>query len=490
MTFQELLASVRSYSCVTGDTRRLKPGGVFVWGGGPASEQSRFLEQGLARGAAVVVTAQTPEREIDQPVVRVADFREALADLAGAFYDHPSRKLRLVGVTGTCGKTTTTYLLESIFARAGSGVGVIGTVSFRYPGFEESATHTTPAADELQELLSRMCQAGCDTVVMEVSSHGVKHRRVRGMVFDGMVFTNLSHDHLDFHPDMEDYFSTKAELFLGFAANARSVGKDPGFVVNGRDPYGRRLIDMIRGAGTPPSRLREFAPAEGLSYTRDGISGTVDGVAIRSSLVGSFNGENICGAVTLARLFGVPTEAIESGIASMRRVPGRLEAVAGSSGASVFVDYAHKPAALETLLDTLSALKGRSRLVTVFGCGGDRDRGKRPVMCEIACRFSDQVWVTSDNPRTEDPQRIIDEIVAGRRAGVDLRTDVDRVSAIRGAVQSLEQGDICVIAGRGHEAYTVIPDPAGSGTIKVPLDDRVIASAALQEHAASGQRQG
>jgi UDP-N-acetylmuramoyl-L-alanyl-D-glutamate--2,6-diaminopimelate ligase len=415
-------------------------------------------------GAAVVIGENAPLQNLKIPYIQVPDGRAALAEMASAFYNHPSQGMQIIGVTGTSGKTTTSYLLESILKAAGFQVGVIGTVNSRFGDQVFPSSHTTPGSPELQQLLQQMREKGCNAVVIEVSSHALKQKRVRGVAYDGMLFTNLSPEHLDYHPDMEDYFRSKELLFTEYAEASIQAGKTPVGVINTGDEYGRRLFQSLK----KNSKIftDEFQGSEGLNIELQGITGSIGGISIQSSLTGKFNAENIVGAVRLADRMGLPLEAIQRGISALKGVPGRLERVENSKGVNAWVDYAHKPDALEKVLKTLARLKGSGQLITVFGCGGDRDRSKRPVMGRIAVENSDFVWVTSDNPRTENPDVIIREITAGTQSFENYSVEVDRRKALFQAAQMTQAGDLLLVAGKGHEDYQIL------GTQKVPFDDR------------------
>jgi len=452
---------------VTSDSRQVAPGSVFVAIRGGSQDGHQFIADVQERGACLVVGEDLAPRGLQIPYLKVADPRKALAELASSFFDHPSRSLLMIGVTGTSGKTTTTYLLEAILTAAGHRVGVIGTVNFRFGSRIFPSTHTTPGAVELQGLLAEMKKAGCTAVVMEVSSHALKQERTAQIAFDGVLFTNLSPEHLDFHPDMEDYFQSKAVLFTSLMDFSMAQGKKPVGTVNEEDDYGLRLA-------SGSFQVTRFN-TRGLHVSLEGIRGEVNGIQIESGLTGGFNCSNISGAVNLAQLLKVDRAAIQKGVAGLPGVPGRLERVLNSRGVHVWVDYAHKPDALEKVLKTLRSIKKSHRLITVFGCGGDRDRKKRPVMGRIAITYSDFVFVTSDNPRTENPQTIIEEILEGvSGAGENYKVEVDRKRAIFQAIHMAKANDLVLIAGKGHEDYQIL------GTQKIHFDDREIATEAFQ----------
>ena len=468
------------------DSRRVVPGALFVAIEGFTADGHRFIPDALDRGAVAVVCRRPVT--CDAVVVRVPDARAALAQLASRFYGQPADRLTLVGVTGTSGKTTVTYLLERILAAAGVSTGVIGTINYRYAGRCFDNPVTTPESADLQAIFRQMADSGVTHVVMEVSSHALDLHRVDGCRFDVAVFTNLSHDHLDYHETMEKYWESKRRLF---SDHLKPVDGDrtARAVVNGDDPYGARLA-----AEMGPAALRTAVGGSGDVVPREvvrdltGIRGRIDTpageIVFDSPLVGDFNLDNILSAVGAALALRVAPATIAAGINAGSCVPGRLERIADSGGRFIFVDYSHKPDALENAVAVLRRLTD-GRLITVFGCGGDRDRTKRPVMGEIAARASDLTVVTSDNPRSEDPQAIIDKIEVGvrqictrRLAPDDMAggwTDKaylvapDRRGAIALAIHAARPGDTVLIAGKGHETYQILADRT------VHFDDREVA---------------
>lgn len=475
---------------VTSDSRQVRPGFIFVAVRGTSQDGHLFIRQAQQQGAALIVGEERePESGHLAPYLQVEDSRLALAQLAANFHGNPSHAMLMVGVTGTSGKTTSTYLIESILKASGRETGLIGTVAFRYRDKVLDSTHTTPGAVELQALLSEMRGAGCTAVVMEVSSHALKQHRVAGIAFDAMVFTNLSPEHLDFHPDMEDYFQAKAMLFRELADVAVAAGKRPVAAINADDEHGRRLIALLQAR--EPRSMAELVPfsVEGsaagihgrdLIVDLEGIRGPAAGTILQSPLTGRFNVSNLLGAVATALALRIDADSIARGVAGVT-VPGRLERVPNDQGIHVLVDYAHKPDALEKVLETLKSVPGKKRLLTVLGCGGDRDRRKRPVMGATAARMSDRVYVTSDNPRTEDPAAIIQEITSGMQGFSNFAVEPDRKKAIFAAIRDAGAGDIVLIAGKGHENYQIIADPGSpSGTRKIHFDDRETAAEALK----------
>ncbi len=468
-------------SAVRYDSRIAGPGSVFVALRGQHLDGAAFAADAIARGAAAVVAEQPAPEGAGVPWFVVRDARLALAQIAAAFYGHPSGAMRVVGITGTNGKTTTAFLVASIFEAAGVRCGILGTVSYRIGSSVRTATQTTPEAPELQALLREMADAGCGACAMEVSSHALALRRVESTTFAAGVFTNLTRDHLDFHGDMESYFQAKRHLFELLPRSAPAL-------INLDDPRGATLVDAV-------ARPVTYAVNQSADITPGPLSLSLGGLAfdvrtprgtlhLRSSLVGRPNVYNILAAVATTTALDVPFDAIERGVASLAGVPGRFELVSSAGDAvTVVVDYAHTDDALRQLLETGRRLSG-GRLITVFGCGGDRDRAKRPLMGAVAGRLSDLIVITSDNPRSEDPARIIDDIArgltpdtrrrdAGPASAQRVLTIVDRRAAIETAIRLARPGDLVLIAGKGHEKVQII------GTRKAPFDDAAVAREAL-----------
>ena len=461
---------------VTHDSRQAGPGSVFVALRGFKSDGAEFAPQAIAAGAAAVVAEQFPGAESPAPWIVVTHARIALAQLAAEFFGHPSREMQVVGITGTNGKTTTAYLVSAIFEAAGVRCGLMGTVTYRIGDREFAATRTTPEAPDVQGLMRQMVTAGCGACVMEVSSHALALHRVDGIRFAAGVFTNLTRDHLDFHADMEDYFHAKRRLFEMLPADAPAV-------VNADDPRGAGLAEALpRPVTYGITRTADVTPGP-LEFSLGGLDFDVrlptGAVHVRSKLVGKPNVYNVLAAVGVTASLGVQLDAIEKGLQDLPGVPGRFE-VASSPGddITVIVDYAHTDDALRNLLETTRALAA-NRLITVFGAGGDRDRTKRPLMGMVAARLSDLVVITSDNPRSEDPVRIMDEVKRGaepetRQSGAEVLAIADRREAIVHAVQRAGAGDVVLIAGKGHEKYQEI-----DGRVQ-PFDDVAVAREALE----------
>ncbi len=462
-------------TAVAYDSRRVTPGTVFVALRGLKADGAQFAPQAVARGAIAVVAETEPNTAIQVPWVVVPDARLALAYLADRFHRHPSGELQLVGITGTNGKTTTAYLLRSIFEAAGMRCGLLGTVVYSLGQADIEATRTTPESADVQLMLRQMVDNGCAAAVMEVSSHALALKRTDAISFAAGVFTNLTRDHLDFHGDMESYFGAKRRLFALLAQGA------PG-IVNVDDPRGPSIVSVASRPVTYALRQAADVTPEPFDLVLSGLSFTartpVGPIRVRSALVGRPNVYNLLAAVATASALDVPIGAIEDGLAALPGVPGRFQVVSSANDdVAVVVDYAHTDDALKNLLETARALS-KGRLLTVFGCGGDRDRTKRPLMGAVAGRMSDVVIITSDNPRSEDPARIIEEVqrgVPGARQGKgpEVLPIVDRGEAIARAIDIARRGDLVIVAGKGHEKTQVIGDR------ELPFDDVDVSRAAL-----------
>jgi UDP-N-acetylmuramoyl-L-alanyl-D-glutamate--2,6-diaminopimelate ligase len=491
------------------DSRQVGAGYAFFAIRGEKSDGHDFLEQAAGRGAAALVVGRPVPRPDGTVLVQVRDVRRVMGLWSARFFGEPSRRLKLVGITGTNGKTTSSYLVESVAAAAGLVPGVIGTINYRYLGHEAPSHHTTPESLDLEMMMAAMSQAGVNAVVLEVSSHALVQERVRGLEFDVALFTNLSRDHLDYHRDMNEYFAAKSRLFTDHLA--ASAKPKPSAVICGADPHGPLLLEKIRG-----KRIDIWSYGEGSQWDVHPLAVESDVAGLRgklrardrtiefaSSMIGAANLQNIMAAVAVGCALDLPSAAIAAGIERLKAVPGRLEKVDNQRGISVLVDYAHTPDALEKMLATVRPL-ARRRVFCVFGCGGDRDRGKRPVMGEIAARLADVVIVTSDNPRTEEPASIIREIETGVLRGGKTRialpksqighrkleaetgyyVEADRRAAIRIALSSARPGDAVLIAGKGHEDYQIL------GREKIHFDDREVAREELAEPGSRFNLQG
>ena len=429
------------------DTRTVRPGALFFCVPGTRFDGHELAERAIEAGAAALVVEHPVASRVPQVVV--ADARVAMAAAAAAFFGRPTDKLEVVGVTGTNGKTTTAFLLHSILSAAGSKPGLLGTIESRVGGERRPSIRTTPEAIDLQRLFREMLDAGDRSCAMEATSHGSELKRLEHIRFAALVFTNLTQDHLDLHGTMDNYFEAKRRLFL--------EGRPPA-AINIGDAWGRRLADDRPDALT-------YGFAEDALLRPEAL----DDVELK--LRGRFNVENALGAMAGARLLGIDDETIVRGLEALEGVPGRFETVDEGQPFTVVVDYAHTPDSLENVLVTARELDS-ARVICVFGCGGDRDREKRPVMGEIAARLADLAIVTSDNPRSEDPRAIIAEIVAG--TGDELEIVPDRREAIARAIESAAPGDVVVIAGKGHEQGQQFRDRT------VPFDDREVAREALR----------
>jgi len=465
------------------DSRTVEPGCLFVGIRGFRHDGGAFIPQALARGAVAVMVERDPTG-LTLPgavtVIRVPDARLGLATAASRFFGHPSRALRLIGVTGTNGKTTTTYLVEAILGTAGRRVGLLGTIQYRCGSVTFAGERTTPESSDLQSLLARMRGLGAWGAVMEVSSHSLALQRVAGCEFDVGIFTNLTQDHLDFHGTMQEYAQAKARLFQMLGTD-RSKSVEAGAVLNAEDPWapffaGQTRARVIRFALAGEADLR----VRSSEFTLAGIRASVDSPwgrwEVASPLVGRHNLANILGAAGACLHVGLDRDAVARGVTALRAVPGRFEKVEAGQPFGVVVDYAHTPDALERTLQTAREFTA-GRVIAVFGCGGDRDRGKRPIMGEAAARLADVVMVTSDNPRSEEPQTILAEIEVGvARAGAraaEHGTIPDRREAIAEAMRRARPGDLVVIAGKGHETSQVLRDRT------IAFDDRLVAREAL-----------
>jgi UDP-N-acetylmuramoyl-L-alanyl-D-glutamate--2,6-diaminopimelate ligase len=482
---------------VVSDSRQVGPGSLFVAVRGGHSDGHVFIKEALERGAVAVVieeSASPPGLTGEVPVIRVRDSRSALARLAERFYGYPSSHLRVIGVTGTNGKTTVTYVIRSILQAAGFRVGLFGTVAYDLAGEMIPSTHTTPESHILQGLLARLVEKGAGYAVMEVSSHALALHRVEGCEFDVGVFTNLTQDHLDFHHTMEEYFESKRRLFLGLTSTSRKAFPKRA-VINRDDVWGDRLAGSITApVWTYGLDRRADLTALDLQSSLDGLTFTAVTPAgsfpVRTRLVGQYNVYNLLAAIGTALHLEIRSEHIQQGIASLPGVPGRFERLDSGQGFKVIVDYAHTEDALDRLLRAVAELTP-VRVITVFGCGGDRDRGKRAPMGRVAARYSDVVVITSDNPRSEDPVGIMKEVEAGVREGSALKKNPVQVLPIMGRREAIEQalslarpGDTVVLAGKGHEEYQIIGDRV------IPFNDRRIASDWIQRSRSGGLASG
>ncbi len=491
MKLRELLAVVDSVGLLehpamdeeiqglTTNSHACGPGDLFIGMPGTRVDGGDFWESALADGAVAAIISPAAAQKAGgalegKSVISATNMTVACAQIAAAFYGYPGQALKLVGVTGTNGKTTTTHLIEFFLHQARLSTALMGTLYTRWPGFELTATHTTPFAVELQQQLATAVNAGCEFGVMEVSSHALAQGRVMGCPFEVAVFTNLTQDHLDYHQNMEDYFAAKALLFKPAYLKGRAV-------INADDPCGQRLIASLERdywSYSVTDRTADLSTSE-LDYAPNGVSGILHtphgDMGFRSPLVGQYNLANLLAAVGTVLHLGLDLEFVASVISEFPGVPGRMERVEikEDQDISVIVDYAHTPDSLENLLKAARPFIP-GKMICVFGCGGDRDRTKRPLMGKIAVELADITVVTSDNPRTEDPESILQDILAGI-SGKQPEVVSDRATAIRNAIINAKPGDGVLIAGKGHEDYQIL------GTEKIHFDDREQAREALKQ---------
>jgi len=467
------------------DSRKIAEGTLFVAVRGFETDGHRFVGEAARRGAVAALVEERTQAPI--PEIVVPDTRRGLGLVAHEFYGRPSERLATHGITGTYGKTTTSYLIDAVLKRAGMKTGVVGTLGYRVGDRFVPGDRTSPESLDLARLMASMVEEGVEAVTMEISSHALALSRTAGVKLDTATFTNLSRDHLDFHATVEDYGAAKRSLFELIDGEARKPGSAA--ALNRDDRFGRSLIEMLDAS--PRVAVVTFGRSDGDVFAREVVmsSGGTDlvlrtpagDVRTRIGLIGAFNVMNALAAASVAYSRGLPLDAIRDGLADVGQVPGRLEVVDAGQDFTVVVDYAHTPDALEQVLRTVRDLEP-DRLIVVFGCGGDRDRGKRSVMGEVAVAVADVVIVTSDNPRTEDPRSIIDEIVADLSGGVEVVED--RRAAIARAVEMAATGDAVVIAGKGHEDYQIV------GREKTHFDDREEATAAVVARLASREPHG
>lgn len=459
-------------------SKKIQPGFLFAALKGEKTDGYHFIQEALLRGAVAILSQKPKPLNFSKSWIQVSEPREALALCSANFYSHPSQQMKVVGITGTKGKTTITYLLEEILKKAQFLPAVIGTISYRGPSMEVTAERTTPEAPDIQRILSEMLAKGTTHCLIEVSSHALELKRVMGIGFDAAVFTNLSGDHLDYHHSMEKYFEAKKKLFF-FNKKKRIA------IVNSDDPWGKKLmaeipVGIITYGLEPPAKVR----AEKYKLKRTGIElwvkypgGTL---SLASALLGKPNLYNILGSVATALTLNLPLSSIKEGIVSLQGVPGRFEKIKNSRGFQIFVDYAHTDDALKNLLETIQE-QNPHRILLVFGAGGDRDRTKRERMGKVAGELADWAIITSDNPRSEDPLAIISDIEKGIKKTGEKKYEIqpDRREAIKRALVLGEKGDCVLVAGKGHEKYQTIGDKI------IPFDDAQVIREILQKMEAS-----
>ena len=464
-------------SQVTCDSRKVKGGALFVAIPGVATDGVLFAKDAAARGAVAILSAVAAPADWKESAawIQVSEPRKALAIAAANFFDRPAEALQLVGVTGTNGKTTSTSLIDSVVRASGAKTGLFGTIAYRTPRREYPAPNTTPESADLQEFFAEVRDEGGTHAVLEASSHALALDRLWGCHFAAAVFTNLTRDHIDFHKTFEAYFEAKRKLFAGTGAGAPDVA-----VLNTDDEWGKKLAGIAKKTLTygltngSDLKAKKFQLSfHGLNFTAQTPNGAIQ---VESLLVGRINVYNILAAIGAGIALGIPNETIEAGIRNLHAVAGRFQRVDQGQPFLVVVDYAHTDDALENLIRTARELNSKGRIITLFGCGGSRDRTKRPVMGETAGRLSDLSVLTSDNPRQEEPLKIISDIIVGmQKSGGKYLIEPDRAKAIRLAIEEARAGDIVLLAGKGHEDYQVFADRT------IHFDDREEARAALHD---------
>ena len=474
LTSPQATTLIRSIAC---DSRKVQPQGLFFALQGAKEDGSKFARDAVSRGAVVVVSESAPPPQLPESIawIRVPQARKALATAAANFYGHPANSLQLAAVTGTNGKTTTTSLIDSIVKASGAKTGLFGTIAYHTPLGVYPAPNTTPESVDLQGFLAEIRDAGGKFAVLEASSHSLMMDRLWGCHFQAAVFTNLTHEHMDFHKTFEEYFAAKRRLFEGTGAGPAEVA-----ILNADDEYGPRLAGVAKSTLTygiensADINSKKFhLNFSGLSFTAHTPSGKL---SIESSLVGRINVYNILAAIGAAQALGLSNETIEAGIRSLASVSGRFQQVALGQPFLVIVDYAHTDDALENLIKTARELNPKGRVITLFGCGGGKDRTKRPVMGEVTGRLSDLTVLTNDNPRQEDPLKIISDVVVGlQKSNGKYLIEPDREKAISMAIDEAREGDIVLLAGKGHEDYQALADKV------LPWDDREQARRALRD---------
>jgi UDP-N-acetylmuramoyl-L-alanyl-D-glutamate--2,6-diaminopimelate ligase len=463
---------------VTCDSRKVKPRALFFALHGAKADGNAFIRDAVSRGAAAIASEDVPPAMMPSSVawIRVLEPRKALAVAAANFFGHPAKALQLVAVTGTNGKTTTTSLVDAIIKASGAKTGLFGTIAYHTPLGDYPAPNTTPESVDLQGFLAEIRDAGGRYGVLEASSHSLAMDRLWGCHFASAVFTNLTREHMDYHKTFDDYFAAKLRLFEGTGAGAPDAA-----VLNTDDEYGKRLAGLAKNtvsyglnSGAQLTTKKFQLTFSGLSFTAQTPDGKID---IESSLVGRINVYNILAAIGAAQALGLPNDVIATGIRDLKSVSGRFQPIAMGQPFLVVVDYAHTDDALENLIRTARELNAKGRIITLFGCGGLKDRTKRPVMGEVAGRLSDLTILSSDNPKTEDPLKIISDIVVGlQKTQGKYIIEPDREKAIGLAIDEARAGDILLLAGKGHENYQILADRT------LEFDDREVARRALREH--------
>jgi len=494
MKLGELLRGVPTLDCgaspaleitsLAYDSRRVGRGTLFFAIQGEKADGHQFVGAALDRGAVAIVSERSAPPELSSQWIRVAKIRRALSDAGRTFLGNPDSRLQLVGVTGTNGKTTTAFLMESVFRAAGISAGLFGTIEYRWGGRTLTAGNTTPESLDLLTYLGELARSGGQAAVLEASSHALAQERLWGFPFRAAVFTNLTRDHLDYHHDFDNYFAAKRRLFEGLGTPPPELA-----VINVSDPWGEKLLEVPNPRritygfnGNAQVRPAQFEQSpSGLRATLATPEGKLE---VESPLIGRANLANILAVVATSLGLGIAADQVRAGIAQLKAVPGRFERIDEGQPFLVMVDYAHTDDALQNVLRTARELT-HDRLMVLFGCGGDRDRTKRPLMGEAAGKLADFVVLTSDNPRSEDPVAIMNDALVGlQRTGRPYLAEVDREAAIRRALSEAREGDVVVLAGKGHETYQILKDQT------VPFDDRELARKVLRELGYKNRRNG
>lgn len=459
-------------NAIANDSRKVRPGYLFVAIKGHKIDGRNFIEKSLECGAVAIISEKKHCLDIEIPQIIVRDSREALSSLSSCFYDNPSKKINVVGITGTNGKTTTTYITKSIIKSAGYETGLIGTINYQIGNRIRPAKETTPESIELQAIIAEMVALDIEFVVMEVSSHSSIQHRIKDISFKTAVFTNLSAEHLDYHKTIPNYVDAKSKLF-------EYLEKDSFAILNADDVFSKFFADKTKAQilwfGIKNNAdIKAEIYSESMNNTAIKLTYSGKKIDVDIPLIGRHNVYNVLASAASALSLGFGLETIKEGIETMATVPGRLQSIPCKYGFSIFVDYAHTPHALETVLYTLRNLS-KGRIILVFGCGGDRDREKRPKMGKIADENSDIFWITNDNPRSEDPLSIIKDIKAGTKPGRSFNIQTDRCQAIEEAIAEAKKDDIVLIAGKGHEKYQIIKETM------VPFDDKEVIKKILSD---------
>ena len=467
---------------ITADSRAVKPNSLFIALDGATVDGHNYIDKAIAAGAVAVIVSKLVAISDDVCVITVVDTRQAMMTCVPYFFDYPANRMRMIGVTGTNGKTTTTHMIRHILKAQGHKVGVIGTVHIMIGDTSYPIHNTTPDVVDLQHILHQMVQENVEYCVMEVSSHALALGRVSGVEFDTAVFTNLTQDHLDFHKTFENYLAAKCKLFEQVSAS-NQVKDNKGAVINIDDSYGHRVMEKTTAPTITYSTLgKGTLNASDVHMSTKNSQYTVnykgESYPVSMNTTGLFNVYNTLAAIGACLQEGISMEAIDTALKTFSSVPGRFELIEEGQDFAVVVDYAHTPDGLQNILETAKAIK-ENRIIIVFGCGGDRDATKRPIMGRIAAKYGDKIYVTSDNPRTEDPVQIVKDVEVGvkeaLRDGTSYEVIVDRREAINHAIHDAKAGDIVIIAGKGHENYQILKNET------IHFDDREEARKALKE---------